>query len=177
MTQHYMSYMSPRIQAQRVSGGSWGVFAQGPLAAGELLLVWGGRIISTDEFNDLPKSKQVRSVQIEESLYLVTETFGEPTDYVNHSCDPNAGLSGQVALVALHDIDEGSEIVYDYAMTDGSAYDEFECGCGAPSCRGRVTGVDWREPALWGRYAGHFSPYLQRRIDRLRCERRRVVSR
>ena len=38
-------------------------------------------------------------------------------------------------------------------------------------CRGRVTGEDWRNPALWERYAGHFSPYLERRIKALRRRR------
>ena len=37
-------------------------------------------------------------------------------------------------------------------------------------CRGRVTGNDWRDPTLWKRYAGHFSPYLQRRINALQRE-------
>ena len=32
----------------------------------------------------------------------------------------------------------------------------------------RITGDDWRNPVVWERYAGHFSPYLQRRIGALR---------
>ena len=39
------------------------------------------------------------------------------------------------------------------------------CQCGGPDCRGRITGNDWQLPDLWERYRGHFSPYLQRRID------------
>ena len=30
-----------------------------------------------------------------------------------------------------------------------------------------MTGHDWKRPELWARYAGYFSAYLQRRIDRL----------
>ena len=65
-------------------------------------------------------------------------------------------------------------------MCDGSPYDEFDCACGSARCRGRVTGNDWRDPLLWKRYAGHFSPYLQRRIAALQREqspRRRVRKR
>ena len=40
--------------------------------------------------------------------------------FMNHSCEPNAGLSGQVVLVAMRDIRDGEEILYDYAMSDGS---------------------------------------------------------
>jgi hypothetical protein len=77
-------------------------------------------------------------------------------------------LSGQLALVAMRAIQPGEEVSFDYAMCDGSVYDEFLCECGAPNCRGRVAGDDWRNPALWDKYAGYFAPYLQRRIDALR---------
>jgi len=50
-------------------------------------------------------------------------------------------------------------------MSDGSPYDEFDCACGSGLCRRRVTGEDWRQPVLQQRYSGHFSPYLQQRID------------
>lgn len=59
------------------------------------------------------------------------------------------------------------EVCFDYAMSDGSPYDEFDCTCGAADCRRRVTGNDWCRPELQQRYAGYFSPYLQRRIEQL----------
>jgi uncharacterized protein len=34
-----------------------------------------------------------------------------------------------------------------------------------------VTGDDWRNPLLWERYGGHFSPYLLRRIAALQREK------
>ena len=55
-------------------------------------------------------------------------------------------------------------------MCDGSVYDEFDCYCGAHNCRGRVTGNDWKNPELWERYHGYFSPYLARRIEALKAE-------
>jgi hypothetical protein len=79
-------------------------------------------------------------------------------------------MSGQIALVAIRDIQAGEELCYDYAMSDGSPYDEFECNCGAPNCRGRVTGDNWRDAELQEKYAGYFSPYLQRRIDQMQVK-------
>ena len=70
-------------------------------------------------------------------------------------------------LDILRDIAPDEEICIDYAMCDGSPYDEFECHCGRPNCRGRVTGNDWQLPALQSRYAGYFIPYLQRRITKM----------
>ena len=71
-------------------------------------------------------------------------------------------------LVALRDIAVGEELAYDYATTDGSDYDEFECDVRQrAACRGKVTGHDWMLPELQLRYRGTFSPYLAKRIAAL----------
>ncbi len=124
----------------------------------------------------LPADYRRLVLQVEDGAYLLTEQEG-PADWVNHCCEPNAGMRGTLTLVAMRDIQAGEEICFDYAMTDGSDYDEFDCGCGAVFCRGRVTGNDWQLPELWERYAGYFSPYLSRRIDSLRVRRPAVNRR
>ena len=83
-------------------------------------------------------------------FYLASLSANEPPDYINHSCEPNAGLDGQITIVALHRIHAGEEVTIDYAMCDGTPYDEFDCACGALVCRGRVTGDDWRDPDIVG---------------------------
>ena len=84
---------------------------------------------------------------------------------LNHACDPNVGVEGQIVFVALRDIAAGEELVLDYAMMDD--HDEtMACHCGASSCRGTVTGKDWQLPELQRRYRGYFSSFLERRIAR-----------
>ena len=148
--------------------GGYGVFAREPVEAGELLVVWSGRVVTPEQLAQFSPEMLRRSVQVEENLYLTSICPDEPADYINHSCNPNAGMSGQIAVVAMRVIAPGEEVSIDYAMCDGTPYDEFDCQCGAPNCRGHVTGDDWSRPELWERYAGYFSPYLQRRIDRLK---------
>jgi len=143
-----------------------GLFAARPFAEGDLLVVWGGRIISGAQLAQLPPEKRHWMLQIDEDLFQLTDPFDiGAADHVNHSCDPNSGIMGQIALVALHPIAPGDEICFDYAMTDSTRYCEFECWCGAPNCRGRVRADDWRRPELRRRYGRHFSPYLLRRMD------------
>jgi hypothetical protein len=165
------SYLSPKLEGRQSPGkGGRGVFACAPIRAGEIVAVWGGDVVTGEELARFPQNRLTSlAVQVDENLYLVTTKEG-PGDWINHSCNPNAGLRGQITLVAIRDITPGEEVCIDYAMTDGSPYDEFECECGAPDCRGRVSGDDWRNPALWEKYAGFFSPYLQRRIERLKQE-------
>lgn len=168
------AYLTDKCEVQNrdVTGGK-AVYARDALEAGELVAVWSGRIVGADELDELPPEIRRHTVQVEERLYLASLSPDEPPDFINHSCEPNAGLDGQVAIVALHRIQPGEEVTIDYAMCDGSSYDEFECECGSTLCRGRVTGEDWRNPTLWERYAGHFSPYLERRIRALKRRRLR----
>jgi hypothetical protein len=177
------SFLSPKCDVHPIPNrGGHTVVAREAIAKGELIVVWSGTLVSSEELNDMPPTVRRYSLQVEENQYLVSLSDCEPPDYVNHSCDPNSGLSGQITLVAMRDIQPGEEITYDYAMSDGSPYDEFSCSCGSPHCRGHVSGEDWRLPDLWRRYAGYFSPYLQRRVlatEALRAlaVKRRRVSR
>ena len=42
---------------------------------------------------------------------------------------------------------------------------EVPCACGALDCRGTITGDDWRLPGVRAKYAGHFAPFINRRIE------------
>ena len=170
MTGKNFSYLSPKLETRpNQDKGNCGVFARRLVKKGELISLWGGKIISADEVDRGMENFTQQVLQIEDNFFLLTPSM-EPTDCFNHSCDPNVGLTGQIGLIAMRDIKAGEEICLDYAMCDGSNYDEFDCSCGVPDCRGRITGEDWKRPELWERYDGYFSPYLQRRIAALKKE-------
>lgn len=163
------SRLSPKLEARRdATHHGAGVFAVEPVEAGELLAVWGGRVVGAAELSRLTERERMLTLQVEEEFFLAPAGEADPADLVNHSCDPNAGLRGQIALVAMRAIEAGEEVCFDYAMSESTAYDEFSCRCGSARCRGRVTAEDWRSPELWRRYEGYFSPYLAERIRRLR---------
>jgi len=175
MSKQPSSYLSPKLEGRPKADGSGnGVFALRPIKKGELIGVFGGVVYEWDAFIHLPERERSLCIQVEERHFLVPRPAGEG-DYVNHSCNPNAGLSGQIALVAMRDIRPGEEVCFDYAMSDTMPYDEFECTCGAPNCRGFISGNDWQKPELQKRYAGYFAPHVQRRIDLMRAEKRAFV--
>src|SRR5262245_63753155 len=132
------------VQNREVTGGK-AVYARDIIEPGELVAVWSGRIIPAEALDELPEEIRRHTVQVEERLYLASVSADEPPDFINHSCEPNAGLDGQIAIVALHRIHPGDEVTIDYAMCDGTPYDEFDCACGTSLCRGRVTGEDRSE--------------------------------
>ena len=159
------SFLTTKAQTRRTARGA-GAFASETIYSGETVAAFGGWVATASQVFSLPNEKRRLALQIDDELYLVSPTLSRG-DCINHSCEPNCGLLSGVLLVALHDIPCGAEITYDYAMSDGSPYDEFACECGTAACRGRVTGDDWRDPRLQARYTGHFSPYLTRRIAAL----------
>ena len=84
---------------------------------------------------------------------------------VNHSCDPNCGIrtnrAGAHDFVAFRDIRAGEELTFDYAMRNYSV-DHFppRCMCGAPQCRGKITGWKSLPEETKRAYEGFAAPYL-----------------
>lgn len=171
MTGQFQSYLNPKCDSGAFEEkGGCGVFAREPIKKGELLALFGGRVVAKNELDpNMPHFTQ-RVLQVEDEFYLITPDPLEPSDCFNHSCEPNAGFTGQIGIVAMRDIKAGEEINFDYAMCDGSAYDEFTCYCGSENCRGSVKGHDWMRPELWEKYDGYFMPYLARRIEALKIK-------
>ncbi|MEO6595566.1 MAG: SET domain-containing protein-lysine N-methyltransferase [Planctomycetota bacterium] len=81
--------------------------------------------------------------------------------FLNHSCAPNAMLRERT-LIALRDIARGEEVTFDYATTEYDMAAPFPCGCGAPACRGVISGFKHLTPeqqqALLPHLAAHLRP-------------------
>lgn len=161
------NWLSPKAQARPAGEKGWGSYAVEPIEAGETVAAFGGCIVPMAVLQTFSDDRQGRSIQVDADLYLVSGDTPDPGDMLNHSCEPNCGLLGQMLVVAMRDIVPGEELSFDYAMCDASDYDEFRCLCGESTCREIVTGSDWRDPVLQAKYAGWFSPYLARRIAAL----------
>lgn len=163
-------YLSPKLEVRVApEKGGFAVFALEALQKDEVICVWSGKVVTYSQMMALSDAEKSHTIQVDEGLYLAPFSLdGEPADCINHSCNPNAGIRGQISLVSMRPIAPGEEITFDYAMADSTPYDEFPCACGAPTCRGRVSGEDWARPDLWQRYAGYFSAYLGKRIEKLK---------
>jgi len=63
-----------------------------------------------------------------------------------HSCDPNLFCDMKTrTFIAKRDIGPGEIITMDYAQTEPKLFRLFECCCGAPNCRGFITGYRERK--------------------------------
>ena len=160
--------MKTEVRESKIHGR--GLFATADIAKNEIVAVKGGHIVEGKTLREkiAPRLGPVE-IQIDDDVFIAPVTDDErelSMLYLNHSCDPNLGVRGQITFVAMRDIRAGEELTHDWAMTDDDDY-SVECHCGAPHCRKNVTGKDWQRPDLHKRYAGYFSAYLARKIDLL----------
>jgi SET domain-containing protein len=135
-----------------------GVFATDPISAGErLMFVTGGIVYTSEDWRTgrvVLDGEQYNEGQIGPDLFVATPKTLHY--YVNHSCNP-----AMLNDLAWRDIQAGEEITLDYAYCESNPKFRLDpCLCGSPLCRGKVTGDDWRIPALQQRYHGSFTPYV-----------------
>jgi len=162
-----LSYLSPKTEIRESKIHGRGLFATADIAKDEIVAVKGGHIIDRKTLREkiTPVLGPVE-IQIDDDLFIapVTEEERELSMlYLNHSCDPNLGVRGEITFVAMRDVCAGEELTHDWAMTDDDDY-SMECNCGAPDCRKTLTGKDWKSSDLQKRYADYFSAYLAHKI-------------
>ncbi|HAA55600.1 MAG TPA: SET domain-containing protein-lysine N-methyltransferase [Myxococcales bacterium] len=160
-----MHWLHPDLALRDTSFGK-GIFAQSFIPKETLLCVWGGRVYTTEGLDAISEELRTHAIQVEVGAFLVPELPLHDADYFNHNCQPNAGFSSSITLVAMRDINADEHVCFDYAMSDTVPYDEFGRDCGARLCRKKVTAEDWRREDLQRRYQGFFSPYVQRLIEK-----------
>lgn len=158
------NFLTSLADTRRCGAKGYGSFARQTIPRGTIVATFGGLAADRNGLVTFPEERQRRSMQIDINLFLIGPVQREPGDCINHSCAPNCGMRNATQVVAMRDIEEGAELTFDYAMSDASNYDEFVCSCSTMRCRGTVSANDWRRGDLRKRYAGFFSPYVQRLI-------------
>jgi uncharacterized protein len=159
------SWITPKAAKGGISGiAGRGVHAIEPIAGGEVVAVKGGHIVASSVAANLPEDIRNSAFPISADLSLAALTRDEHDGVmmlVNHSCEPNLGLAGNILLVSMRDIAAGEELTIDYALFLGDPGFTMDCHCGAAACRGTVRGTDWMLPDLQERYRGWFSWWLR----------------
>ena len=167
-------WVDPRLVVAPSAIAGSGLFADAPIAAGEVVMRIGGRLVSPAALDDLiaatlvePTLPYVDTFTIEEDAHLVLPA-ATTAHFANHCCDPSLWWVGSYSFAARRPIDSGEEATLDYATISGAAGFEMACACGSVDCRGVVTSDDWRLVSLQECFSGHWVPALTARIAALR---------
>ena len=86
---------------------------------------------------------------------------GYPFRYLNHSCEPTAGVKGKVTLVALKDLKPGEEVTVDYSLIEGDPAWFMNCQCGNKSCRRVIRSVEFLPPKTFKSYLPYIPSYFK----------------
>lgn len=137
-----------------------GIFAEEPIKAGERIQYINGpqikKIIKTPE-----ESKAIENwIGVGKHKWINTD--GTPFRHINHSCYPNAAITGTKTLIALEDIKPGTEITIDYSMTDADPYWHIDCSCGSKRCRGEIRAIYTVPPDVFKRHFKFVSKPFQK---------------
>ena len=144
------------LEPKNTGGKGWGLVATAGLRRGDLVIEYVGEVITTSNNNrrlvdhrrKRPDDASMYSVAMGGGLFVDARRKGNLARFVNHSCDPNCvlhkwdvmGLT-RIAVVALKDIQSGTELCVDYQLSTNEA-GYFQCYCGARHCRGTLAGGD-----------------------------------
>jgi uncharacterized protein len=159
------SWLDPKLVVHASPIHGLGAFAVRRIRAGDVVMRLGGDTVSDAEVRrQMARGERYDGIVLEEDLNLRIKPPDWPGIHGNHSCDPNLWLAGSLEMAARRDIEVGEEVSSDYAAYTLTPDWSMDCACGSRLCRGRVTGNDWRQPALQKRYEGHFARPIGRRI-------------
>ncbi|MEO8081989.1 MAG: SET domain-containing protein-lysine N-methyltransferase [Caldimonas sp.] len=143
----------PRIQVRRSGIHGKGVFALRPIAAGDMVVEYTGRIITWKEAkrrapHDADEPNHTFFFHIDDKRVIDGNDGGGSAKWINHACGPNCEAdeddeAGRVFIRALRDIAPGEELSYDYGLILEGRHTkkvkaEFACRCGTPECRGTM---------------------------------------
>lgn len=132
----------------RTKNGGLGIDAARAITKGEVVFIGEERAqrIVTRRWVDEHWDPRDRKVFAEYAYPLSDEVYilwsDNPLEWApqNHSCDANCHYDG-LNVVALRNVRAGEELTLDYAQFCNELSAGFDCHCGAPNCRGFVTGT------------------------------------
>ncbi|WP_395372961.1 SET domain-containing protein [Marinicella sp. W31] len=163
-----LSFLSAKTKKKDSGTHGIGLFAIEDIAQGEVVAVKGGYIMSRDEWNRIESSVgEAAEIQLSDTLVIAPRHADEAEGCMmalNHSCEPNVGVEGQITYITMRHVKAGEELLLDYAMIDD--YDgQMPCNCGAPCCRKIIDGKDWQKQNLQSKYQGYFATFIQNKIE------------
>ena len=117
-TEMVKSFLSEKVEIRDNSNiNKKGIFAKERIKKGEIVCIKGGHILRREE---IFSSSVINSYHpISDEYFLGAISSGEEDNIkilINHSCNPNCGLRGEITFVAMRDINVDEEITFDYAF-------------------------------------------------------------
>lgn len=164
----------PSLEHRKSAIAGFGIHAKESIPSGSVLVVEQGPIVDDHIIDIVGAAGFECELRVGWGLYSLHRPVHDQDQggYINHSCNPNAGLTDLRTWSALRDIKAGEEVTCDYGTFETSAGWSLKCDCGTALCRGTITARDYLLPELRARLGEYFAPYLRDPSfsKKLRCQ-------
>jgi len=134
------------LRGDSISG--YGIYANRDIAVGDIVFAGeerAQRLVTrsyVEQHWTVAEQKLFRryAYPVSQEVFLIWDE--NPSEWApqNHSCQPNTVCQG-LNVIALRKIKAGEELTLDYANFLDESAESFVCKCGAPNCRGEITGT------------------------------------
>lgn len=138
-----------------------GIFAKKNLKKGEIIFIVKGKLISFIVKNKKDALFGDRWLSISKNRWI-NPREGGPWYFINHSCNPNAGIKGKVSIVAMRNIKKGEEITIDYSITEAEKLWHMKCNCGNKNCRKKIKSIQFLPEKIYIKYLPFIPKYIQK---------------
>ncbi len=150
--------MTRRIAARRSPIHGNGVFALAPIAKGDTVIQYKGRLIThaeaDEQYGDGAETGHTFLFTLNDHYIVDANVGGNSARWINHSCEPNCEAlieeaadgdprHDKVLIEALRDIAPGEELTYNYGIVldvphTARMKKRWACRCGSPRCTGTL---------------------------------------
>lgn len=146
-----MTDMSFPFEVRHSPIQGFGGYATRPITAGTRIIEYAGERLTPEaaeaRYPDVAGERHHTYLfAIDDEVVVDAAVNGNEARFLNHSCAPNCDAvidDGRIWIDAIHEIEVGEELVYDYAYIlperhTPAAKKRFPCFCGAITCRGTI---------------------------------------
>jgi D-alanine-D-alanine ligase-like ATP-grasp enzyme len=146
ISRHLRIQKKYQIKGNALSG--FGIYATRSIMCNEVIFIGeeqSQRIVTKRHveahWNDVEKEIFRRyAYPVSNEVFLLWDNDPAAWAPQNHSCQPNTAYDG-LNVIAIRNIQLGEELTLDYATFLDEHMEPFECQCGSPNCRKRITGT------------------------------------
>lgn len=155
----------PNLELKTTVDKGKGIFSKITFPIGAVIFEVTGNIVQKSSI-PLPYAPETDNYfQIGKDFYIGLS--GSFDDFINHSCNPNCWIDivgTRAFIIALHQIEAGRELTFDYSTTSNETLEEWQmqCKCGTYGCRKIISGFQYLDDSLKNKYisAGIIPDYL-----------------
>jgi len=157
-------YFSPIVKIGKSKIAGRGLIAKRKIAAGEILVIERGPIVNIEVLDKITAlTGYETNLCVGFGKYSIHAPIHKDYQggYINHSCNPNAGLIDARTWAAIRSIKKGEEICCDYGTFETYPKWSMNCSCGSSKCRKKITSEDYKSSKLRKEIGKWFAPYLK----------------